>query len=310
MHQLTERKIYVFTAVPFQKDVITEIFINDHTYIPKNSRVDPSELKDSERRHLKGRGCKAYSRMIVRGTVYSSRDYCRESLKSHRCLRYKDVTVSSRKRSEATLSSVDTYTDFEIFEPLSTLSHDISSNILEFERKPEVLAERGCNFSPSNNQAVRRTDQHWEREPLRNDAQCEDMFEEELFDAEMHPVPTSSLYDCIRNGVFLVNEAARHLDDLQQANKFSEAAFNPGKMTVANLREVWQLEETPPLRKVNLGDLAHDWKERTQDNDNQKLTSLFRYILKNTIDVMSITLHTAAGDIKVELFCQECPKTR
>ncbi|EYC21992.1 hypothetical protein Y032_0018g3650 [Ancylostoma ceylanicum] len=59
------------------------------------------------------------------------------------------------------------------------------------------------------------------------------------------------------------------------------AFSKPGKMTVANLREVWQLEETPPLRKVNLGDLAHDWKERTQDNDNQKLTSLFRYILKN-----------------------------
>ncbi|PIO52636.1 peptidyl-prolyl cis-trans isomerase, cyclophilin-type, partial [Teladorsagia circumcincta] len=26
------------------------------------------------------------------------------------------------------------------------------------------------------------------------------------------------------------------------------------------------------------------------------------------VDVMSVTLHTTAGDIKLELFCQECPK--
>ncbi|EYC21990.1 hypothetical protein Y032_0018g3649 [Ancylostoma ceylanicum] len=76
------RSIPTFHITGWKATFPAEIFINDHTYIPKNSRVDPSELKDSERRHLKGRGCKAYSRMIVRGTVYSSRDYCRESLKS------------------------------------------------------------------------------------------------------------------------------------------------------------------------------------------------------------------------------------
>ncbi|KHJ83820.1 peptidyl-prolyl cis-trans isomerase, cyclophilin-type, partial [Oesophagostomum dentatum] len=37
--------------------------------------------------------------------------------------------------------------------------------------------------------------------------------------------------------------------------------------------------------------------------------TIFHFIVKSGSDVMAVTLHTTVGDIKIELFCQECPKT-
>ncbi|KAK6751418.1 hypothetical protein RB195_003047 [Necator americanus] len=41
------------------------------------------------------------------------------------------------------------------------------------------------------------------------------------------------------------------------------------------------------------------------------LLSLVEDFVKDdeVLNVMAVTLHTTAGDIKIELFCQECPKT-
>ncbi|RCN34069.1 hypothetical protein ANCCAN_20090 [Ancylostoma caninum] len=206
-----------------------DIKISESIYIPKNSRVNSSELREPEKTRILRSGEEPYSRIVVRGKVFSSRLYWTRTKSSRQDLIYLDGDDGNESFGSALLFL---YNHNMSRPPLYTLGRGPTPprQKLQATRRAEVaspVVNRRLFFERSQNPIVPAEEIPIEME---EEAPTGDIYERREFNFDAPPAreaprPAGSLYDCITNGTIQMDKAAKLIMDQKKRRVFNKAAY-------------------------------------------------------------------------------------